>query len=49
MDLKVEIDDEPRYHGNIVNWPESKDEQLQKAQDLSRLVANFVIYHQCVE
>jgi len=38
--LFVDIDNTPPNHANIVNWPDSKDERIAKAQELAR-VANL--------
>jgi hypothetical protein len=42
-ELDVVIDNNPQNHGNIVNWPPTKDERLAKAQQLSNMVANFAV------
>jgi hypothetical protein len=39
--LEVVIDNDPQYHGAIVNWPAGKEDQIAKAQELSRIVSNF--------
>jgi hypothetical protein len=33
--LKLEMDETPPRHGNIVDWPNAKDEQLALAQELA--------------
>lgn len=41
--LIVEIDNKPPRHGNILNWPATKDERIAKAQELCKAVANFAL------
>jgi hypothetical protein len=43
IQLVIDIDNKPKNHGNILNWPPTKDEQIAKAQELSRVVANFAL------
>ena len=33
--LRVDYDDSPPRHANVVGWPKEKDEQLALAQDLA--------------
>lgn len=35
LGLRLEPDDVPPRHANIVGWPEDKDAVIEKAQDLS--------------
>lgn len=41
--LRLDPDDSPPRHANIIGWPEDKDAVIEKAQDLSALANDLVL------
>ncbi len=39
--LRIELDETPPRHGNVVGWPQEKDDQLALAQNLAELARAF--------